>query len=46
MVGDREKVIDAGFDGYIAKPIDPETFVREVESYLPGGGPHGVDSRR
>lgn len=34
MVGDRDKVLAAGFDGYIAKPIDPETFVRQVESYL------------
>lgn len=34
MVGDRDKVLAAGFDGYIAKPIDPETFVREVEAYL------------
>jgi two-component system cell cycle response regulator len=34
MVGDRDKVLAAGFDGYIAKPIDPETFVRQVETYL------------
>jgi CheY-like chemotaxis protein len=34
MVGDRDKVMAAGFDGYIRKPIDPETFVSEVESYL------------
>lgn len=34
MVGDRDKVMAAGFDGYIRKPIDPETFVTEVESYL------------
>ncbi len=34
MVGDRDKVLAAGFDGYIAKPIDPETFVRQVEAYL------------
>ena len=35
MVGDRDKVIAAGFDGYISKPITPETFVAEVESHLP-----------
>jgi CheY-like chemotaxis protein len=34
MVGDRDKVIAMGFDGYITKPITPETFVAEVESYL------------
>lgn len=30
MVGDRERILSAGFDGYIAKPIEPETFVPEV----------------
>ncbi len=34
MVGDRERVLSAGFSGYIAKPITPETFVAEVESFL------------
>jgi two-component system cell cycle response regulator len=34
MVGDRDKVLAAGFDGYIAKPINPETFVRQVETFL------------
>jgi two-component system cell cycle response regulator len=34
MVGDRDKMLTAGFDGYISKPINPETFVREVESFL------------
>jgi two-component system cell cycle response regulator len=34
MVGDRDKVIAKGFDGYISKPITPETFVAEVEAYL------------
>jgi CheY-like chemotaxis protein len=37
MVGDRDKVIASGFDGYISKPITPETFVTEVESYLARG---------
>lgn len=34
MVGDRDKVLAAGFDGYISKPIDPESFVKEVEAFL------------
>lgn len=31
MVGDREKILAHGFDGYIPKPIAPETFVNAVE---------------
>jgi CheY-like chemotaxis protein len=34
MVGDREKVMACGFDGYLTKPIDPETFVQDVEGLL------------
>jgi two-component system cell cycle response regulator len=34
MVGDRDRVLAAGFDGYLAKPINPETFVRQMEVYL------------
>ena len=34
MVGDREKVFAAGVEGYIEKPINPETFVTEVERFL------------
>jgi CheY-like chemotaxis protein len=34
MVGDRDKILARGFDGYIAKPITPETFVTQVESFL------------
>jgi two-component system cell cycle response regulator len=34
MVGDREKIMSSGFNGYIAKPIDPESFAAQVQSYL------------
>ena len=34
MAGDRESVLAAGFDGYLSKPIDPETFVAEIERFL------------
>jgi two-component system, cell cycle response regulator DivK len=34
MVGDRERILAAGATGYIEKPIDPETFVRDIIQYL------------
>jgi two-component system, cell cycle response regulator DivK len=34
MVGDRDKVLSVGFDGYISKPIEPETFVGVVERFI------------
>lgn len=34
MVGDREKALAVGCAGYVEKPINPETFVAEVEKYL------------
>lgn len=42
MVGDREKTLEAGCTGYIEKPIDPETFVSEIEQiagHATGGSP-------
>jgi two-component system cell cycle response regulator len=35
MVGDREKILAAGFDGYITKPIDPQRVVAELDAFLP-----------
>ncbi len=34
MPGDREKSLAAGCNGYIEKPINPETFVAEIERFL------------
>jgi CheY-like chemotaxis protein len=34
MLGDRERIAAAGFDGSIPKPIDPETFIGQVEKFL------------
>jgi CheY-like chemotaxis protein len=36
MVGDRDRALAAGFDGYIGKPIVPETFVSQVERFIAG----------
>lgn len=42
MVGDRDRALRAGFDGYLTKPIEPETFVQDIERYLPPhSGPLG-----
>lgn len=34
MVGDRERALAAGCTGYIEKPINPDTFIEEVERHL------------
>jgi CheY-like chemotaxis protein len=35
MAGDREKALGAGCDGYIEKPINPDTFITSIEGFLP-----------
>ncbi len=34
MAGDEKKAMDAGCDGYVSKPIDPETIMDEIRKYL------------
>jgi len=34
MTGDRERLIAAGCNGYIEKPINPETIMGEIAAYL------------
>ena len=42
IVGDREKVMAAGCNGYLEKPINPETFVSDIESFLHTPGKAGA----
>ena len=35
MVGDRDRLLGAGFDGYLCKPLEPECFVAQVDAFLP-----------
>lgn len=34
MPGDKQKALDAGCVGYIEKPIDPETIMDKINSFL------------
>lgn len=34
MTGDREKALEAGCDGYIEKPINPDTFIAQIRTFL------------
>jgi two-component system cell cycle response regulator DivK len=35
MAGDRETILATGCEGYIEKPIDPDSFVEQVRGFLP-----------
>jgi two-component system cell cycle response regulator len=35
MIGDSERALNSGFDGYISKPIGPETFIAQLDGFLP-----------
>lgn len=34
MIGDRNKALEAGASGYIEKPINPDTFISQMEAYI------------
>jgi two-component system, cell cycle response regulator DivK len=34
MTGDKEKAFEAGATGYIEKPIDPDTFISQMEVFI------------
>lgn len=35
MPGDQHRALNAGFNGYISKPIEPDGFVAQLEQFLP-----------
>lgn len=39
--GDRRKALEAGFDGYLEKPINPDRFVDQVQGFLDARGTTG-----
>jgi CheY-like chemotaxis protein len=41
MPGDREKALEAGCSDYITKPINPDTFMTNIEQYLSGPSSSG-----
>jgi len=43
MIGDREKALKAGCDGYISKPIDTRELPKVVNSLLDRERPRGGD---
>jgi CheY-like chemotaxis protein len=34
MTGDKDKILQAGCDGYLSKPVDVQVFLSTVASYL------------
>jgi len=36
MVGDEDNALAAGCNGYLEKPINPDTFILQISEFLPG----------
>jgi CheY-like chemotaxis protein len=45
MQGDREKIMDSGFDGYLSKPVNSSSLVQELDRLLTHPNARGVATR-
>lgn len=41
MPGDKAQALEAGFDGYLSKPVEPENVVAAIEGFLAAGRRRG-----
>jgi CheY-like chemotaxis protein len=47
MQGDREKILNSGFDGYLSKPLNSSSLTEELDRLLPKGSqPTNPDQAR
>lgn len=37
QLGDEQRILHSGFNGYISKPIDPTVFVQQLLAFMPRG---------
>jgi CheY-like chemotaxis protein len=42
MQGDREKILNSGFDGYLSKPVNSSSLVQELDRLLPHSNPQST----
>jgi CheY-like chemotaxis protein len=43
MLGDRERILAMGCNGYLEKPINPDTFTSEIQNHLTVRSRQGVE---
>lgn len=44
MAGDREKAMESGCSGYIEKPVNPDTFMQQINAFLDPTADEGGES--